>query len=111
MLGWNGSSWFAILMSVALKSTIVLGAAWIVAFLLRSRSAAARHLVWTAAAAAVLALPLLSVSLPGIQLPVFTSILPVNTGVVFRAIGLASANDSGARSGAAVTPVKPGPGS
>jgi TonB family protein len=90
MLGWNGSAWFSILMSAALKSTVVLGAAWMLALLLRGRSAAARHLVWTAAAAAVLALPLLSVSLPALHLPVSTADLPV----VFRAFGFASADDS-----------------
>src|SRR5437660_3369195 len=94
MLGWNGSAWFSILMSAALKSTVVLGAAWMLAFLLRGRSAAARHLVWTAAAAAVLALPLLSLSLPALHLPVSTAILPANSGVVFRAFGFAAADDS-----------------
>jgi TonB family protein len=93
MLGWNGSAWFSILMSAALKSTVVLGAAWMLALLLRGRSAAARHLVWTAAAAAVLALPLLSVSLPALHVPVSTADLSVNTGVVFRAFGFATADD------------------
>ena len=51
--------WFSILAGVAIKSTLVLAAAWIAAFLLRGRSAAARHLVWTAASAAVLGLPFL----------------------------------------------------
>ena len=71
-MGWNGSAWFSILVSAALKSTVVLGAAWMMALLLRGRSAAARHLVWTAAAAAVLALPLLSLSLPALRVPVST---------------------------------------
>ena len=93
MLGWNGSAWFSILMSAALKSTVVLGTAWIVAFLLRGRSAASRHLVWTAAAAAVLALPLLTLSLPALHLPVSMEILPANTGLVFRAFGFATADD------------------
>src|SRR5260370_12348333 len=74
---------FSILIATALKSTVVLGAAWVLAFVLRGRSAAARHLVWTAAAAAVLALPFLSVSLPG--LPV-----PASTGLVFHALSSAS---------------------
>jgi TonB family protein len=67
MLGWNESAWSAMLLGAALKSTIVLGAAWLLAWVLRRRSAAARHLVWTAAAAALLALPLLSVSLPALR--------------------------------------------
>src|SRR4051794_36702703 len=94
MWTWNESAWFSILMSAALKSTVVLGAAWLVAFLLRGRSAAARHLVWTAAAAAVLALPFLSLSLPGLRLPVSAASLPANTGLVFRAFGFATVDDS-----------------
>ena len=59
-LRWDETAWLAFLASAALKSTVVLALAWGVAKLLRSRSAAWRHLVWTAAAAAVLALPFLS---------------------------------------------------
>ena len=78
---------FSILLSVALKSTAVLGAAWLLAWALRGRSAAARHLVWTAAAAAVLALPFLSVSLPALDVPASGVLL--DPGVVFRASGAA----------------------
>src|SRR6266403_1918876 len=53
MFGWNEAAWFSFFLGAALKSTAVLSAAWIAAFLLRRRSAAARHLVWTGAAAAV----------------------------------------------------------
>src|SRR5260370_38855206 len=74
---------FPIVMSVALKSTAILVAAWLCAFLLRKRSAAARHLVWTAAAGAVLALPILTVSLPALRLPVANT----TTGIVFQAKG------------------------
>src|SRR4051812_56146 len=80
----NESAWFATLMGVALKSTVVLGAAWIAAFLLRGRSAAARHLVWTAAAAAVLALPFLSATLPVLLVPVAVA-LPADAGLAFEA--------------------------
>jgi hypothetical protein len=69
MSSWNVSGWFSIFASVALKSTVVLGAAWLAAWALRGRSAALRHLVWTAAAAAVLALPFLSASLPALRVP------------------------------------------
>jgi TonB family protein len=74
---------FPILMSVALKSTAILVAAWLCAFLLRKRSAAARHLVWTAAAVAVLALPILIVSLPALRLPIANT----TTSILFQAIG------------------------
>ena len=47
MFNWTVSAW-PILASAALKSTLVLGAAWLITYLLRGRSAAARHMVWTA---------------------------------------------------------------
>jgi TonB family protein len=78
-----------ILVSAALKSTFVLGAAWLVALALRGRSAAARHLVWTAAAAALLALPFLSVALQALPVGRAGAILPVNLGLVFHATGTA----------------------
>src|SRR5580704_13670829 len=83
------SAWTAILLSAALKSTVVLGAAWLLAFTLRRRSAAARHLVWTAAVAALLALPLLTVSMPA--LPVRTGPLaPLVSSIVFRTTAVAT---------------------
>src|SRR3954452_16851844 len=54
----------------ALKGTVVLAAASLIAWTLRKRSAAARHLVWTAAAAALLSLPILSLTLPVLRVPV-----------------------------------------
>ena len=60
---------FSIFVGAAIKSVAVLAAAWAVAFLMRGRSAAARHLVWTASAAALLALPFLSASLPQLRMP------------------------------------------
>ena len=88
MLGWNESAWFSLWLGVALKSAAVLSAAWLAAFVLRGRSAAARHLVWTAAAAAVLALPLLSLALPAVRVPVGNA-LP-RLGVLFRTTVTAS---------------------
>ena len=84
MLGFNVSQWFSFFVSVALKSTVVLGAAWLAAWALRGRSAALRHLVWTAAAAAVLALPFLSASLPALRVPASGALLPFDPAVVFR---------------------------
>lgn len=75
MFGWNVSEWYPLLVSVALKSALVLGAAWMAALLLRKRSAAAKHVVWTTAFAALLALPLLSVSLPALRVPVVPQLL------------------------------------
>jgi TonB family protein len=80
----NVSEWFSIFESAALKSTVVLGAAWLAARALRGRSAALRHLVWTAAAAAVLALPFLSASLPALRVPASGALLPFDPAVVFQ---------------------------
>jgi TonB family protein len=66
MPDWNESAWFSFALGVAFKSTLVLGMAWLLAHGLQRRSAAARHLVWTAAAVAVLALPWLTVALPAL---------------------------------------------
>lgn len=67
---------FAIAASVALKSSAVLAAAWLAARLLRRRSAALRHLVWTAALSAILLLPLLITALPQWRVPLGGSVLP-----------------------------------
>jgi TonB family protein len=87
MSGWNEAAWVSIFIGLALKGTAVLGVAWLSAFLLRGRSAAARHLVWTAAAAAVLALPFLSVSLPALH--VSSELFPTSIGVVYHATAIA----------------------
>jgi TonB family protein len=60
----------SILLSVALKSTVLLGATWLVALALRRRSAAALHLVWTAGLAAVLTLPLFTLAVPAVRVSV-----------------------------------------
>jgi TonB family protein len=84
----NETTLFGILVTVAVKSTIVLGAAWLATLAMRRQSAAARHLVWTAAAAALLALPVLSVALPSLPVPVAKAI---DYGVLFRANATADA--------------------
>jgi len=90
MLGWNESVWLAMLLGAALKSTFVLGAAWLLAFTLRRQSAATRHLVWTAAAAALLALPLLSVSMPALRVRT-GALAPLVSTVTFRTTAVAGA--------------------
>ncbi len=67
MFVWD--QWFDIFASLALKSAAVTAAAWLLTAMLRRNSAAARHLVWTAAFAALLALPFLSLSLPAWRVP------------------------------------------
>jgi TonB family protein len=93
MSGWNESVWFSFAVSAAFKSTVVLGAAWLLALALRKRSAAARHLAWTAAAVAVLALPLLTLALPALQTGGAGSVLD-SGGLLFHATS-AVASDAG----------------
>src|ERR1039458_5987845 len=80
------SAWSAMFLGAALKSVAVLCAAWLMALALRKHSAASRHLVWTAAAAALVALPLLSLSLPALRVP--TAAVP---SITFHADATASA--------------------
>ncbi|MEO8373174.1 MAG: M56 family metallopeptidase, partial [Candidatus Solibacter sp.] len=95
MGNWTLSAW-PILASAALKSTLVLGVAFLLSTLLRRRSAAARHIVWTASAAALLALPLLSIMLPALRVRVANRVLPADTNLIFRTSSAAPAPVSGA---------------
>src|ERR1039457_144639 len=95
MGNWTASAW-PIVASAALKSTLVLGAAWLIAWLLRGRSAAARHMVWTASAAALVALPMLSVALPALHIPWANAVLPADAGIVFHATAGTAAETGGA---------------
>jgi TonB family protein len=61
----HSAIWFAI----AGKSILVLALAHLITLALRRRSAAARHLVWIASSAVLVALPLLSLSLPALHAP------------------------------------------
>jgi TonB family protein len=81
-MSWNESTLFSLFMNAALKSSVIFGLAWLAAILLRHRSAAARHLVWTGAAAAVIALPVLSIALPGLH--VAGAWAPLPTGLLFQ---------------------------
>ena len=83
------SAWFEILLGAALKSTVVIGAAWTVATLMRRQSAAARHLVWTAAATALLALPILSVSMPALRVRT-SAFAPLVSSITFRTTAVAT---------------------
>ncbi len=67
---WNEATWFSILTAAAIKGAAVLAVAWCVAWILRARSAAERHLLWTAAFAAILVMPFLSAALPAWRVPV-----------------------------------------
>lgn len=111
MFGWNETMWFAVFTGAALKSTVVLAAAYLSVFLLRRHSAATRHLVWTAVLTAIVALPFLLVSLPVLRVPVAASLLPGTTGVTFRASAATSSYAGGLQSAArlpAATLFRPG---
>ncbi len=70
MFGWSEPLSYSFFLSAVVKSTAVFAVAWPSTWLLYKQSAAVRHLVWTAAFAALLALPFLSVSLPTLHIPV-----------------------------------------
>lgn len=74
----NESMWFSLWAGVAFKSTLVLGLAWLVALLLKRRSAAARHLVWTAAFVMTLATPIFSVFVPPLRIRSVEAIVPAS---------------------------------
>lgn len=86
MSGWHE---YALPFTVALKATTLLSGAWVVTALLRRRSAAARHLVWTLAFAGLLMLPVLSGWLPTLPVPVAYKLPP---GAVFRAAAAAASS-------------------
>lgn len=60
------------LLVFALRATVLLLAAFLASRLLKESSAATRHLIWTAAVAGVVLLPLLSVVVPTWDVPVVT---------------------------------------
>src|SRR5215472_11232086 len=84
MFYWNEAAGTAFLLNLAVKSSALLGAAWLAAFALRRQSAASRHVVWMAAFAAALALPVLSIAVPALELPA-PAWLPNASSLVFHA--------------------------
>ncbi len=82
----------SILIGVAWKSVVVLAVATATALMARRWSAAARHLIWTAAMLALLALPLLSLSLPAWH--VKTDVWAIAPGVTFVSDVLAGAESA-----------------
>ena len=67
----SGAAWLPVVDAIA-KATLLFAAAGLASFVLRRRSAAARHMIWTLALLSVLVLPVLSVALPRWQLPIVT---------------------------------------
>jgi TonB family protein len=99
---------FSFLVGVALKSSAVLAVAWLAAWFLRKRPAAIRHLLWTAAAASVLALPLLSFVLPVFRMPGSQALLALVPNITFQAESTAGAA-SAPRIGLTTAPRKAAP--
>jgi beta-lactamase regulating signal transducer with metallopeptidase domain len=64
------ASWMVMLVDGAVKGFLVLAIAAIVATMLRYRSSAVRHLVWTLGVLAMLAMPLVSWLVPSVRVPV-----------------------------------------
>jgi hypothetical protein len=88
-----GTSWITIA-DVVVKATLLFLSAGLASFLLRRRSAALRHIIWTLALVGVLVLPMLSMALPHWQLnlvtiekaasprfPASSSLLPASTSL------------------------------
>ena len=69
------AAWLPFVEAIA-KATLILGLASLVAFSLRGASAAARHLIWTSALLASLALPVASALLPDWQVAVLNVAAP-----------------------------------
>lgn len=67
----SGASWIPVADAIA-KASLLFAAAGLLSFVLRRRSAAARHTMWTLALLSVLVLPALSLALPRWQLPIIT---------------------------------------
>jgi TonB family protein len=104
MGNWNET----LAVDMVFKATAILVVAWMAAVLLRRGSAALRHLIWTAAFAAMLALPLLSVTLPALHVRVSAPLL--RPDVVFRtgAAAFAAAPDVPSPFGPSKPPVPQG---
>ena len=94
MSHWNEAAGLVFFTNLALKSTALLAAAWAGAWMMRKRSAAARHLVWMAAFAAALALPVLSVALPTLSPSWIARWLPDSSTLVFRANAAATSTNT-----------------
>ena len=94
----------------ALRATVLLGAAFLATRLLRNGSAAFRHLVWTAAVAGVVALPVLSVVVPAWEVPVMTITADLDSPLAAVAETEQARSTVAALPSAAVTsPIAPAP--
>src|SRR5688572_30890893 len=63
----------AVAIDLLVRALVLLAAAWFAVTLLRRRSASLRALVWTAAFAGILAMPLMALVAPALEVPVWRS--------------------------------------
>src|SRR3954466_7593927 len=71
---------FGMLVDTALKGSLLIAAALIASYLLRARSASARHAAWSSAVIGHLALPILALLVPQWRVPILPA--PPWTNVV-----------------------------
>ena len=62
--------WLGVLLDAAAKGLVILAVAFVATWLLRRRSAALRHVIWTLSVVARMCVPVLSVALPRFQVPI-----------------------------------------
>lgn len=79
----------ALLVQITVKATVVLIAAWLVTRVMTRGSAASRHLVWTLAIVAVLALPAVQLADPRLDVPLLPAEPAAPTGCRRGACGSA----------------------
>ena len=91
----------ALLIGLLVKPGLVLIGAAVIAACLRRHPAAARHMVWAGALLAILALPLLSRTLPPLRLPASLGIVEWRLPAIPRAGSPASAGHISQRSAGA----------
>jgi Tol biopolymer transport system component/beta-lactamase regulating signal transducer with metallopeptidase domain len=99
--GW-AMAWLPLLLDAAVKGLLVLVLAGALSLLLRRASAASRHLLWCVALVQVMAMPLLSLTLPAWRIP----LLPSGLAAVSRH-GASVISESGPRTPALALPSGP----
>ena len=85
----NSVHWLAILLDAAVKGLVILAVTGVVTALLRRRSAALRHMVWSLAIIGLMLVPMLSIALPQLQVP----IIPGQAAPVIEMIALSQPAD------------------
>ncbi len=65
----SDTAWLSLALDLAIKASVILLATWVVSQTLRRASAATRHLAWTFAIVGLLALPILTATIPAWRLP------------------------------------------